>query len=145
VAHGTRSELAGYVPEGMKKIKGLWGPPVSEYVPHGSEGAGLPMLSIWYVLSALCGAVLIAGLFVIAAGGWLAGKPMASLPSWMVLDRHELPRMRACTGSAAIARKGLGEIVGTAAVLLGPALKKARVGSGVWMPGPKCSGSWHSS
>lgn len=45
---------------------------------------------------------------------------MASLPSWMVLDRPELPPHAPLhRGAWALARKGLGEIVGTAAVLLG--------------------------
>lgn len=65
--------LVGYVPAGMQKIEGLWRPPMSDYVPKGSEEAGLPVMSGWYILSGFFGVGLIAGLFV-AARKWLAHK-----------------------------------------------------------------------
>lgn len=45
---------------------------------------------------------------------------MASLPDWMILDPPELPPEASLNkGTWTLARKGLGEIVGTAAVLMG--------------------------
>lgn len=52
---------------------------------------------------------------------------MGSLPEWMVLNAHELPlTVPARRGALTFARKGLGEIIGAAALLLGPRVRDSR-------------------
>jgi cobalt/nickel transport system permease protein len=58
--------LAGYIPAGMQRIEALWRAPMPDYAPKGSEGATLPVLSIWYILSGMLGVALVAGLFLAA-------------------------------------------------------------------------------
>ncbi|MDD5440027.1 MAG: PDGLE domain-containing protein [Candidatus Omnitrophica bacterium] len=45
-------ELVGYIPQGLKKLAGLWSAPIPDYAFKGWEEKGLPHLSFAYILSA---------------------------------------------------------------------------------------------
>jgi cobalt/nickel transport protein len=53
-------KLIGYVPEGMKKLAGIWKAPVSGYNP-GGENASMAAQLLYYIISGCIG--------IIAAGG----------------------------------------------------------------------------
>jgi PDGLE domain-containing protein len=56
--------IAGFVPEGLKRIAGIWKAPLPDYsLPVGSKG--LAVESIGYMLSAVVGIALIAGIMYI--------------------------------------------------------------------------------
>jgi hypothetical protein len=57
-------KVAGFVPEGLKRIAGIWKAPLPDYgLPAGSKG--LAVESIGYVLSAVIGIALVAGIMYI--------------------------------------------------------------------------------
>lgn len=57
-------KVSGFVPEGLKRIAGIWKAPLRDYnLPAGSKG--LAVESIGYVLSAVIGIALIAGIMYI--------------------------------------------------------------------------------
>lgn len=57
-------KVAGAVPEGFKRIAGIWKAPLPNYgLPAGSKG--LAVESIGYVLSAVIGIALVAGIMYI--------------------------------------------------------------------------------
>ncbi len=55
-------ELAGYVPEGLAKLAGLWRAILSDYSFPGGESGGLARASLAYLVSAIVGVALCAGL-----------------------------------------------------------------------------------
>jgi cobalt/nickel transport protein len=57
-------KVAGFVPEGLKRVAGIWKAPMPDYgLPSGSKG--LAGESIGYVLSAVIGIALVAGIMYI--------------------------------------------------------------------------------
>lgn len=50
--------LIGYIPQGLARFATLWHAPVPDYAFKGWEGAGLPRLSLAYIVSALAGICL---------------------------------------------------------------------------------------
>jgi cobalt/nickel transport protein len=64
-------EIAGYVPEGLAKLAGLWRAILSDYSFPGREEGGLGRASLAYVASAIVGVALCAGL------AFLLGKLLA--------------------------------------------------------------------
>ena len=51
-------EMAGYVPEGLAKLAGLWNAPMPDYTFKGWEEKGLCYLSAAYIISAIVGIAL---------------------------------------------------------------------------------------
>ncbi len=66
-------KIAGFVPQSMKKISGLWNAPIPDYVFKGWEEKGLPRLSLAYIISAITGIILVV-LAVLLIGRLLAKK-----------------------------------------------------------------------
>ena len=64
-------KLVGYVPQGLEKLSSLWNAPMPDYAFKGWEEKGLPHLSFAYIVSAVVGIVLIAGIV------FLIGKMLA--------------------------------------------------------------------
>lgn len=57
-------KVAGFIPEGLKRIAGIWKAPLPDYgLPAGSKG--LAIESIVYMLSAVIGIALVAGIMYI--------------------------------------------------------------------------------
>ena len=54
--------LTGYVPQGMRNIAYIWNAPLPDYSLRGQESAGTTALSASYILSAIIGIGLVAGL-----------------------------------------------------------------------------------
>jgi len=52
-------KMAGYVPEGLKKLADLWSAPVPDYNLKSWEGAGLAKSSLGYILSGALGVGII--------------------------------------------------------------------------------------
>lgn len=55
-------KLIGYVPDKMGKLSELWKAPIPDYVFKGWEDKGMGHLSIAYILSAIFGVFLTAGI-----------------------------------------------------------------------------------
>ncbi len=64
-------EIAGYVPEGLARMSGLWRAALPDYSFPGWESRGIAAKSLAYVVSALVGIVLC------AAVAFLLGKLLA--------------------------------------------------------------------
>jgi len=64
---GTIKEWIGYVPGGLEKLSSLWSAPIPDYTFKGQEGAGLWVLSLGYIASALIGILVVAGLVFLIA------------------------------------------------------------------------------
>lgn len=62
---------AGYVPQQLHRLGGLWHAPLPDYSHPGAEHSGLLSQSLWYVVSAVVGLALVVGLSVLL-GRWLA-------------------------------------------------------------------------
>ena len=62
----TLEKLLGFLPEGLKKMAGLWRAPIPDYSP-GPESASLPAQSGYYVLSAFIGVALVAGIMYVVS------------------------------------------------------------------------------
>jgi len=54
------ARLAGFMPEGLRRLGEIWPAPLPDYASPAA-GAGLPALSLWYVLSAALGCLLLVG------------------------------------------------------------------------------------
>jgi len=64
--HETIKEIAGYVPEGLKRVRTLWITFMPDYTVHGLEGNMLKE-SIGTIISAFAGAGIVASIaFLIA-------------------------------------------------------------------------------
>ena len=63
--------LAGYVPSGLKKISSLWNAIMPDYAFRGWENKGMGHMSVAYVIAAIIGIVLCAGV------AYLIGKYLA--------------------------------------------------------------------
>jgi len=66
-------QLAGYVPQGLKQLSGLWNAPIPDYAFRGWEEKGLPHLSFAYIMSALVGIGVVV-LIVLIIGKILSKK-----------------------------------------------------------------------
>ena len=66
-------KLAGYIPQGLERLAGLWSAPMPDYAFRGWEEKGLATLSLAYVISAAIGIGVIA-LVAALIGRILAGK-----------------------------------------------------------------------
>lgn len=64
-------KLVGYVPSKMSKLAELWKAPLPDYAFKGQESAPLHSLSISYVVSAILGVAVVAGITL------LIGKALA--------------------------------------------------------------------
>jgi hypothetical protein len=64
-------KLVGYVPVGMSRLGELQKAPLPDYAFRGQESAPLPALCISYVVSALVGVAVVAGMAI------LIGKALA--------------------------------------------------------------------
>jgi len=58
-------ELVGYVPNGLEKLASIWNPPLPDYAFRGWEEKGIGFLSVSYIVSAVIGVMLIAGVMYI--------------------------------------------------------------------------------
>jgi hypothetical protein len=54
----TIKELVGYIPQGLKRLSGLWNAPIPDYAFKGWEEKGLGVLSLAYIASALIGILI---------------------------------------------------------------------------------------
>ena len=61
--------MVGYVPEGLAKLSELWKAPFPDYAFQGWEGKDLFHLLVAYVISAVVGISLIAGLMMLLGKG----------------------------------------------------------------------------
>lgn len=57
-------EIAGFVPAGLGRLETLWGAPLPDYAPPGAGEGPLPVLSLWYIVSAALGVLLAGGLLL---------------------------------------------------------------------------------
>jgi len=69
----TIKKLAGYIPEGLEKLSGIWHAPISEYAFRGWEEKGWRYASFAYIISAAIGIALTA-LIMLAFGKLLTKK-----------------------------------------------------------------------
>jgi len=53
-------KLAGYIPQGLKRLSSLWSAPMPDYAFKGWEEKSLPHLSFPYIICAIAGIVIIA-------------------------------------------------------------------------------------
>jgi len=58
-------ELAGYVPQGLEKLAGLWKAPVPDYAFKGWEEKGLSHLGFAYIISAVLGIGIVVGVILL--------------------------------------------------------------------------------
>jgi len=58
-------ELVGYVPSGLAKLSTLWNAPIPDYAFQGWAERGLGHLSIAYIISAILGCAIIAGVMLL--------------------------------------------------------------------------------
>ena len=64
-------KMAGFIPQGFAKLAELWKAPMPDYAFQGWEGKGLSSLSFAYIVSAVVGIAIIAGV------AFLIGKLLA--------------------------------------------------------------------
>ena len=55
-------KLVGYVPQGLEKLSSLWNAPMPDYAFKGWEGKPLTDMSFAYIVSAIVGIAIIAGI-----------------------------------------------------------------------------------
>jgi len=55
-------KIVGYIPQGFAKLAEIWKAPMPDYAFQGWESKGLPHLSLAYIVSAVVGIALIAGI-----------------------------------------------------------------------------------
>ena len=58
-------KMTGYVPQGFKELSELWKAPLPDYAFQGWEGKDLYQLSFAYIISALVGITIIAGVALV--------------------------------------------------------------------------------
>ncbi|MEI7707577.1 MAG: PDGLE domain-containing protein [Chlorobium sp.] len=63
--------ITGYVPQGFQRLSGLWKAPFPEYAFQGLEGKDIFQRSFAYIISAVSGIAIIAGV------AFLIGKVLA--------------------------------------------------------------------
>ncbi|MCX5667999.1 MAG: PDGLE domain-containing protein [Candidatus Omnitrophica bacterium] len=66
-------KLAGYIPQGLEKLAGLWNAPIPDYAFKGWEEKGLLRLSFAYIISAIIGIGITAALIMLI--GRILAKP----------------------------------------------------------------------
>lgn len=66
-------KLVGYIPTGLAKFSSLWNAPIPDYTFKGWEEKGLPFLSFSYIVSAVIGVLICAGI-VLLLGKFLSKK-----------------------------------------------------------------------
>ena len=54
--------LIGYIPRGLNKLASLWNAPMPDYTFKNWAGKGIQELSISYIISAIAGILIIAGI-----------------------------------------------------------------------------------
>lgn len=59
-------KFIGYVPEGMKRLAGIWKAPVSDYNP-GGENASMAAQMLYYIISGCIGIIIAAGIIYLIA------------------------------------------------------------------------------
>lgn len=67
------NKMAGFVPEKLEKLSGIWKAPMRNYTFKGWEDKGALHLSAAYIFSAILGVIIIIGI-TFAAGKLLAKK-----------------------------------------------------------------------
>lgn len=60
----TLQEQLGFIPEGLKKLEGLWSAPIPDY-NIGGEEASMTVQIVSYVLSAVLGIALVGGFILL--------------------------------------------------------------------------------
>ena len=55
----------GYVPQGLQRLSELWKAPLPDYAFHGWEGKDLFSMSVAYLISAIIGIAIIAGVVLL--------------------------------------------------------------------------------
>ena len=58
-------KMMGFVPQGMKKLAELWKAPLPDYSFQGWEEKGLAMNSFAYIIAAIVGIAIIAGIIML--------------------------------------------------------------------------------
>ena len=66
-------KVIGYVPQGFMKLSSLWNAPMPDYAFKGCEGKPMPVLSFSYIISAIIGIGIIAGI-VLLFGRFFSNK-----------------------------------------------------------------------
>jgi len=66
-------KLVGYIPKGLENLSSLWNPPFPNYVFKGWEEKPIASLGFAYILSAVAGVLICAGV-VFILGKFLSGK-----------------------------------------------------------------------
>jgi len=66
-------ELVGYIPQGLKKLSNLWSAPMPDYTLKGLEEKSMGALSFGYIISAIVGVIICAGVGLIL-GKFLSKK-----------------------------------------------------------------------
>ena len=64
-------KMTGYVPQGLQRLSELWKAPLPDYAFQGWEGKDLVHLSFAYIISAVVGIAIIAGV------AFIIGKVLA--------------------------------------------------------------------
>lgn len=63
---GTIEKVAGFVPEGMKRLARVWQAPLPDYAVPG-QGRGLAGKGLGYVLTGIIGVAVVAGIMYLLA------------------------------------------------------------------------------
>ena len=58
-------KLVGYIPKGLEKLSNIWHAPMPDYAFKGWEEKGLPSLSFAYIISAILGMAVVAGIIIL--------------------------------------------------------------------------------
>jgi len=58
-------KMLGFVPQGMKKIADFWKAPLPDYSFKGWEEKGLAMNSLAYIIAAIVGIAIVAGVVIL--------------------------------------------------------------------------------
>jgi hypothetical protein len=66
-------EMAGFVPQGLEKLAGLWKAPIPDYAFKGCQDGNLARLSLSYIISAIIGTALTV-ILILLLGKFLAKK-----------------------------------------------------------------------
>ena len=63
-------KMIGYLPEGLNRFFRLWKAPIPHYALNGTGTKGLAQAGSMYIISALAGVVLIAGIVFLIGKSW---------------------------------------------------------------------------